>query len=306
VISDDASRDGTARIIRERLARFAGAHDVRLRAGTSNLGVCRNQNAALELCSGELVVLFEGDDVSAPDRVARLVAEYVRLDRAVGALASGIRLIRADGSYSSTVVWPTGRADAWSMVRHEWSVHGCSMAFRRECVSEIGPLSRWLMSGDNGLWLRAAFVRDGGLALIGEPLVDYRVHDTNVSSHFQIDYSSGKSLRSSCFRLRAHEIALLHELRKIKVYRDRLQVPDRTLDAAWQALWQESRARAALVSTIASKRRLAWLPVAARALRYPALRRFALNAITLALLPWARSGYRALRGRSGSARIGQR
>jgi glycosyltransferase involved in cell wall biosynthesis len=304
VISDDASRDATTRIIRERLASFTGPHDVRLRAGSTNLGVCRNQNAAIDLCSGELVVLFEGDDVSTPDRVARLVAEYVRLDRAVGALASGIRLIRSDGMYRSTVVWPSGRSDARSLVRHEWSVHGCSMAFRRECVSEIGPLSRRLISGDNGLWLRAAFVRDGGLALIGAPLVDYRMHDTSVSSFFQLDYSSARSLRASCHRLRAHEIAMLLELRKIKVYRERLGAPDRSLDVAWQALWQESRARAALVTTVAGKPRIRWLPVAARALRYPALRGFALNAITLALLPWARAGYRALRGRSGTATIG--
>jgi hypothetical protein len=178
------------------------------------------------------------------------------------------------------------------------------MAFRRECVSEIGPLSRRLISGDNGLWLRAAFVRDGGLALIGEALVDYRMHDTNVSSFFQLDYSNARSLRASCHRLRAHEIAMLLELRKIKVYRERLGAPDRSLDTAWQALWQESRARAALVTTIAGKPRIRWLPVAARALRYPALRRFALNALTLALLPWARAGYRALRGRSGTATIG--
>jgi glycosyltransferase involved in cell wall biosynthesis len=115
VISDDASRDATTRIIRERLASFTGPHDVRLRAGSTNLGVCCNQNAAIDLCSGELVVLFEGDDVSTPDRVARLVAEYVRLDRAVGALASGIRLIRSDGMYRSTVVWPAGRS-----VRGAW------------------------------------------------------------------------------------------------------------------------------------------------------------------------------------------
>jgi glycosyltransferase involved in cell wall biosynthesis len=304
VISDDASPDGTVALIRERLARFAGPHDVRLRAGARNLGVCRNQNAALELCSGELIVLFEGDDISAPDRVEKLVAEYLRLDRAVGALASGIRLIRSDGTYRSTVVWPAGRADAWSMVRHEWSVHGCSMAFRRECYSEFGPLSRRLISGDNGLWLRAAFLRNGGLALLAEPLVDYRVHDSNVSGRFTIDYSSAQSLRESCQRLCAHEIAMLLELRKIREYRQRLRARDDTLSAAWAELWEESRARAALVSAIANGPRLAWVPAATRSLKFPALRRFAINAITLALAPWVRPAYRALRGRSGTARIG--
>ncbi len=290
--------------MRERLTRFDGPHDVRLRAGTRNLGVCGNQNEAVELCSGELIVLFEGDDVSAPDRVARLVAEYQRLNHAVGALGSGIRLIRSDGTYKSTLVWPLTRADAWTMVRHEWAVHGCCMAFRRDCFSEVGPISRRLISGDNGLWLRGVFVRDGGLSLVSAPLVDYRQHETNVSSAFHIDYSSAAALRASCRRLRLHEVALLFELRKIRAYRKRLHLADAELDGAWQALWAEAHARAALVSVIARAGRVFWPAAAVRAWKFPALRRLALNALAYSTVPWARRLYRGLRGRRADMRIG--
>src|SRR5439155_19844125 len=93
IISDDRSADRTYDLIRDELDNHAGHHRIRLRSGQHNLGVCGNQNASIRLAEGELIVLFEGDDESAPHRVETLVTAYLAHGRRVAALGSAILLI---------------------------------------------------------------------------------------------------------------------------------------------------------------------------------------------------------------------
>ena len=93
IIADDCSTDATLSVIEDNLADYSGPHRIRVLRAVRNRGICGNQNAALGLAEGELIVLFEGDDVSAPDRVAHLVSAYRENGRAVGALGSAVRKI---------------------------------------------------------------------------------------------------------------------------------------------------------------------------------------------------------------------
>jgi hypothetical protein len=291
VISDDGSRDGTVDVLRAVLGASSSPHRIRLRRGVRNLGICRNQNAAIRLTEGELVVLFEGDDTSVPDRVEKLVARYLELGKAVGALGSGITRVDVDGRVLEEVRWPRLRADARVLVDGEWAVHGCGLAFRRDCFFDVGPISRHLISGDIALWMRGAFLRRGGLAQVPESLVRYRVHGRNVGASYFLDYSSPSRLREVCRRLLMNEVAQVLEVHKIGRYR-RTGPIDPDTEAAWQRLRDVAVARALLVLAIARHSRPLWIAAALRASRLRPLRPLAARAGIVAAAPWA---YRAAR-----------
>ena len=60
---------------------YKGPHKVVLNKNKSNLGLAGNLNCCLELARGDLIVIAAGDDVSCPDRTAKLVA-LASLERA--------------------------------------------------------------------------------------------------------------------------------------------------------------------------------------------------------------------------------
>ena len=72
VVSDDASTDGTAAIIR----RYQEKYPDKIIAiyNSSNVGVTKNCNMALKQCTGDYVSLFAGDDVMLPGKFSKQIA----------------------------------------------------------------------------------------------------------------------------------------------------------------------------------------------------------------------------------------
>lgn len=296
IVSDDCSTDRTNALIRATFDDYKGHHRIRLRSGQRNLGVCGNQNATIRLAEGELVVMFEGDDESLPERVEKLVNAYLTRFRRVGALGSAIQVIDGHGQAGALVSWPARTGDAWTALSGEWAVHGCGLAFRRDCFFEIGPIGKRLISGDIALWMRAAFVAAGGMLQVREPLVNYRIHGGNVSKGLTLDFTSPEALRACCSNLLKNEVAQVLELRKIDRYRRRVGLLNDGLTAAWKAHFKIAEARARFVFAVSRKSRLSWIWSSAAAVPHAQLRGRALRVMALAILPWARSWYRILQG----------
>ena len=66
LLSDDASPDGTYRVMQAMAAAYAGPHRVVLNRNEQNLGLIGHLNRVMALASGDFVVQNAGDDVSAP------------------------------------------------------------------------------------------------------------------------------------------------------------------------------------------------------------------------------------------------
>ena len=297
IVSDDSSTDRTPFLIRSALEGYQGRHRIRLRSGSRNLGVCGNQNATIRLAEGELIVLFEGDDESVPERIAKIVGAYLLRKRQVAALGSAVRF-KYSGGRMGAIVWPNV----------DRGPHGCGLSFRRDVFFEIGPISRRLIAGDIALCMRSLFVPEGGIFLIQDPLVHYRVHDKNVSKLFRWDFSSIRALRECCSKLVKNEVARIFELRKIRRYCQRLSVDRDDLERDWQTLFRLSRARANLVLAVSRRPRLYWVWPAIVACKFPVWRGKALRVIAVALFPWIAGFYKFARaqGRRMYASEGRR
>jgi hypothetical protein len=117
---------------------------------------------------------------------------------------------------------------------------GCGLSFRRDCFFEIGPLSRRLFAGDVALWMRAAFMRDGGMLAVPRPAGAVSDSRPKRDRPGYFDYSSHAALRACWAKILKGEVAQVFELRKIDRYRRRTglrgdALPDDGKQPAWEA-----------------------------------------------------------------------
>ena len=170
VASDDASADGSWEIIRDVANRHAGMEGVSvvLNRNPRNLGNLGNWMKIGALSHGGWIVKADGDDVSRPDRVARIAAEIAR--------SGGGRHVVLHGAVK---IDPEGKTIGGMKVRYASHPLGAVMAFSKECFTKFpAPADGRLV--DDEIFARRALML-GGEINIPEPLVKYRV-GTGISS----------------------------------------------------------------------------------------------------------------------------
>ena len=178
LLSDDASPDGTYRVMQAMAAGYRGPHSVRLNRNPRNLGLIGHLNRVMTLVSGDFVVQNAGDDVSAPDRVARLAAAWAA-DGRVRAVHSAVRRLDAAGGAAPMVPrWPpmdgVTPAEVIADGRPGRRRHliGASMGWDRRLWDAFGPLPETALIEDRPIAFRAAL--EGRIAWLDAALVDYR------------------------------------------------------------------------------------------------------------------------------------
>ncbi|PJJ95782.1 hypothetical protein CO615_11075 [Lysobacteraceae bacterium NML75-0749] len=180
LISNDAADDGTFERITERLQGYQGHHRIDLLLKQpQNLGVVGSCNAVLPQASGDIVVMMAGDDVSAPDRVEKLLAAYAQYPQT---MAIGTDFAAVDGEDRPVAIDFKTEMLHFDLHRlaHSRAFHtllGAALSFRREVFTRFGSLRGTVE--DNALTLRACLL--GDCRNLPEKLVRYRQHSGSVS-----------------------------------------------------------------------------------------------------------------------------
>ena len=174
ILSDDASPDATGEILEAIAAAYRGPHQVRVRRGQQNLGIAGHYNALIEMTRAPLLITAAGDDLSTPDRVAKLLAAWRASGERLDLIASHLQGMRQDGTPTQIVPvddlaqWPDARA--WLARRPH--VIGAAQAFTRRSMERFGPFDPRIAYEDQITTFRA--IVSGGAMTIPEPLVHYR------------------------------------------------------------------------------------------------------------------------------------
>jgi len=186
VICDDGSVDDTPSIL-ERFSKEA-PFDVRIYRNQTNLGVAKNFEKAIALCSGGIIALADSDDVWRRDKLEWLCAVLEQHQEAGYAFSDG-ELIGPDGGLLGVRMWdwqffkqlllrgfpPESQVPALLQFP---VVTGAAMALRSSIKPFVLPIAeRWAECWLHDYWISlvAAFIGFHGVA-IHEPLLKYRVH----------------------------------------------------------------------------------------------------------------------------------
>lgn len=260
VLSDDASRDGTVelaeRLVVEHRERTGPVvPELRVLRNDPPLGVTANFEQALAEASGDLIALCDQDDVWRPDRIERALAA-LEARPGVELVASDARLVDGAGAPLDLRLFETLGIDEQAVARLERTpfdellrrnlLTGATMLVRRELVARARPFpSSWV----HDEWLAMVAATGGGVAVVPEPLIDYRQHGANQIgvTKLRIDGKLGRlraprTARNARLLARAADLAA--RLPAIVVARD----PDapRAVERAVADKLEHERARSAL------------------------------------------------------------
>lgn len=184
IMSDDCSPDRTYEIMQEMASAYKGPHKIILNQNHPNLGPRENYNKVMyELSHGEFVFLADGDDVSVPERTRKCV-EFMLSHPKVSSMSCVSQLINEYGTPFDEIPLDSlskGSVSIFTLrdyVRTGLMIEsGDSRVLRRNVIDSFPPL-KWPFAEDIFLFIRGFYV--GDVALIHEPLVKYRQHDSSI------------------------------------------------------------------------------------------------------------------------------
>lgn len=188
IIIDDGSRDATGRLLDDYATRCR-SHALTV-VHQPNSGAHAAINHGLALARGEVVAIMNSDDLYAPTRIARLLREMER--RACGFAFSSTRFIDDDGREVEAVNPYTKQlreaiAEAvqapdplYVLIYNNIAISTGNFMFHRELLERVGGFCAMRVCHDWDFLL--AVSHETPLALVDEPLYEYRLHGTNTFS----------------------------------------------------------------------------------------------------------------------------
>lgn len=228
LLSDDASPDGTFAVMEEMAAAYAGPHAVRLNRNPENLGLLGHIHRVFDLARGELIVYNAGDDVSVPDRAARLHQAWQAAGRPA-LVHSNVTDLDAGGHPLPRQRDRDRHAQLEAKSLEELAVAkntgiGATAAWSPELIRRFGPITETGLFEDRVFYFRARLL--GPVAYVDDRLVGYRrgaglsfdrgEGEAETRKNFEIDLATLRQRRADLLAVAPDQKAALRAIdRKI-------------------------------------------------------------------------------------------
>lgn len=219
IITDDCSTDNTASIIQE----FSNQLNIRIFVNNSALKVTKNFEKAISLCSGDIILLCDQDDIWHADKLAK-ISQYFQENPNQAAVFSDADLVDEKGVSLNKNFWSVVRflepqiqyfkdGNVVELLLAGNRSAGCMMALRRELVEKIIPFPTQipLMIHDNWITIVAAML--DSIGIIEEQLISYRQHSFQQIGTRKKEAGKAISLKDRFSRPRHEKLAPFLEKR---------------------------------------------------------------------------------------------
>jgi glycosyltransferase involved in cell wall biosynthesis len=170
VVCDDGSSDDTVAHV-ERFAQTV-PFEVRLFRNERNLGFSANFERALSLCTGDVILICDQDDIWYPEKIARSLAA-LEADSGAALVVNDEHLMDGDGRSMNATFLGNIRKLGYP---DDYHCAGCCTTMRRDLLQIALPLGG---SINYDLWISNLARFLGLKRVLGEPLQLYRRHGAN-------------------------------------------------------------------------------------------------------------------------------
>lgn len=182
IVCDDGSTDETQSV----LTKFSSGatFPVKIYVNERNLGVKKNFEKAISLCSGEVIVLSDQDDVWHPEKLKHFESTFTN-EPDTGLVFTNAEIVDAELKSTGKTMWDVlgfdnaarrsliaGRFD---VLAPGWTVTGATMAFRSQYRNLCLPIPAELKMLHDG-WIALVIASVAKVVPIPETLIRYRQH----------------------------------------------------------------------------------------------------------------------------------
>lgn len=289
VVSDDNSADDTVAVVRSALAAAPATVKVTVRESSVQLGVTANFARAIELCTGEIVVLCDQDDLWQPTRISAALSAFeidsgLLLQHADARLIDELDVPLGTTLFAGLGVTPAHRAaindgngkgpnngtstGAFALYLRRNLVTGATVMFRRALLQAALPFpSEWI----HDEWLAIIAAATGRVAVSTAVGIDYRQHSTNVIGVTQptLRYKISRLLKTTATRNQLLAV-------RAQILAERLEGISGVSPVVRTAAWEKTRFESERAKF--PDARIARLPAIWRAARGGRYRRYASRA----------------------------
>lgn len=184
IVVDDRSKDQTVSNLQAFAERVS--FPVRVIINETNLGSTKNFEKAISLCTGDIIVFSDQDDVWRSDRLSKtlnFLVQHPEFD-AVFSDAETIdnksqpvgRRIWEEVQFDKTAqaVWQSG--EGYGMLFTGFVVTGATLAVRRKALQTLLPFPTHIKNLIHDGWIALVLALRGTIGFIDEPLISYRRH----------------------------------------------------------------------------------------------------------------------------------
>ncbi|MBL6791413.1 MAG: glycosyltransferase [Methylophilaceae bacterium] len=233
ILSDDGSTDDTFKIMSDIAHSYNGPHTIKLNKNINNLGFIGHLNKIFTLVSGEFIFYNPGDDISFPDRFAKIWAEYERTD----ALLVHSDVIKISDSGDKIGVW--SRQSILENLTLETAARltalciGATCGWHRDIIGIFGKITE-ADTYDDVIFYFRAMLAGNRIGYVPEPLMYYRIGSgmTNTApkthSEKEAHFKKNSIVRLATMKQRLRDCELydpkLHRVKRylnfeIKIYK---------------------------------------------------------------------------------------
>jgi glycosyltransferase involved in cell wall biosynthesis len=191
-VIDDASTDKTIENIQS-----LSDDRIKLIKKTKNSGYTDSLNYGLEVATGKYIARMDADDISYPERIAKQVA-YMESQPDCVVCGSWITLVPG----GKLLTYPVTHEDIVAQLLRVNAMCHPSVMIRKSVIDqhELRYNREYEPAEDYDMWSRMAFL--GKLHNIPEPLLQYRLHDNQISTtKYEIQRAHMRAVRLKLLQL---------------------------------------------------------------------------------------------------------
>lgn len=177
VVVDDASTDGSRKIIGELAARDSRVVPLTL---SGNVGTARARNCGLEVAQGKYAAFLDSDDTWGPTKLERQLEAMEKTGKSLCACAHWMHFDGASGQVEDKVFHVPACISYGDLLKTNYIA--CSTLVVKRCLVPKDLFDPSLMHEDYGAWLRLT-CNGETVCGIDEPLATYLVRKGSRSSN---------------------------------------------------------------------------------------------------------------------------
>lgn len=205
IICDDNSSDNTVNIVN----RYKDNLNIKLTVNKTNLGVTKNFEQAISLCSGDIIFLCDQDDVWDKNKI-KIMAEKMQDEKIGFCCCDGIITDENLKQIADYTLWNTSglskidlnKFSAYNLINN-YCFTGMATAFKSSLKKYVLPVSKNAVHDE---WLAFIAVCVSKVAFVEQKLVFYRQHNSQ-----QIGINSIKPVKEIWKFLNSYKISSMEK-----------------------------------------------------------------------------------------------
>lgn len=211
VLIDDCSTDGTPQI----LDRLKETDDrIKVYRNEENLKLIKTLNKGLELCSGEYIARMDSDDISFPTRIEKQV-NFLNENVDYGIVSAMFFTFKNLDGKKNLYINPSTNEELRAFLLFKSGICHPAVMMRRSLFTELSFRfeDEYLHVEDYALWSKVMYKTK--LANLNEPLLYYRVHESQISTIYEERQLKNKS---KVFKIHCDNLGLPVDEHALKIY----------------------------------------------------------------------------------------